>query len=50
MRLIKIHERMCKKFLGISRFPANWVAELELGKDDEYVGEMLTKDFADGQG
>jgi hypothetical protein len=22
-----------QKFLGISRFPANWVAELELGKD-----------------
>jgi hypothetical protein len=29
----KIHGRMCKKILGIPRFTANGVTELELGRD-----------------
>jgi hypothetical protein len=28
-----IHGRLCKKFLGIPRFAANGVAQLELGRD-----------------
>jgi hypothetical protein len=28
-----IHGRLCKKILGIPRFAANWVAEVELGRD-----------------
>jgi hypothetical protein len=28
-----IHRRLCKKILGILRFAANRVAELELGRD-----------------
>jgi hypothetical protein len=27
-----IHGRLCKKFIGIPRFAANGVAEVELGK------------------
>jgi hypothetical protein len=51
----KAHGRMCKKFLGILRFAANGVAELESGRDYRrgkymYIGEILVKDFADGQG
>jgi hypothetical protein len=45
-----------KKILGILGFAANWVAELELGRDsrsgkvDEYIGEILAEEFSDGQG
>jgi hypothetical protein len=53
-RLIKSMGEYAKK-LVIPRFAANGVAELECGRDNrmegnEYVGEILAKDFTDGQG
>jgi hypothetical protein len=38
----KIHGRMCKKVLGIPRFAANGVAELELGRDSRRCKVMIT--------
>jgi hypothetical protein len=38
----KIHGRMCKKILGIPRFAANGVAELELGTDSRRDKVMST--------
>jgi hypothetical protein len=50
-----IHGRLCKKILGIPRFAANGVAELELGRDSRAQGivscyEILAKNSTDGQG
>jgi hypothetical protein len=38
----KIHGRMCKTFLGIPRFAANGVAELELGRGSRRCKVMIT--------
>jgi hypothetical protein len=40
--IYKIHGRMCKKILGIPRFAANGVAELELGRDSRRGKVMST--------
>jgi hypothetical protein len=50
-----IHGRLCKKILGISRFAANGVAEVELGKDSRRgkvlsCCEILAKNSTDEQG
>jgi hypothetical protein len=51
----KIHDRACKKILGVPRCAANGAAEIELGRDrkerENYESniEILAKNFTYGQ-